>query len=47
MLFAVKPGDPWNLSAVFIFLIGVSLGAAWQPSHRAANLDPARALGHD
>ncbi len=47
MLFGVKPANPWNFAAVFIFLIGVSLAAAWQPLRRAANMDPSRALRHD
>ncbi len=47
MLFGVKPGDTVNFAAVFAFLICVSLAAAWQPSRRAANMDPARALRHD
>src|SRR5262245_55979419 len=39
MLFEVKARDLTNFTAVFGFLIAVSLGAAWQPSRRAARVD--------
>jgi ABC-type lipoprotein release transport system permease subunit len=47
MLFEVKARDLTTFAAVFGFLIAVSLCAAWQPSRRAARVDPAQVLRHE
>jgi putative ABC transport system permease protein len=47
MLFEVKARDLTNFAAVFGLLIAVSLVAAWQPSRRAARVDPAQVLRHE
>jgi ABC-type lipoprotein release transport system permease subunit len=47
MLFEVKARDLNNFAAVFGLLIAVSLIAAWQPSRRAARVDPAQVLRHE
>src|SRR5262249_11926757 len=47
MLFEVHARDLATYSWVFAFLLAVSLASAWQPSHRATRLDPARVLRHE
>jgi ABC-type antimicrobial peptide transport system permease subunit len=47
LLFEVKSKDLWNFAAVFGLLISISLAAAWQPSRRAARVDPAQVLRHE
>jgi len=44
MLFQVSARDPWTYAAPALLLFGVSLGAVWAPSLRAARVDPMDAL---
>jgi hypothetical protein len=47
MLFEVKARDLPSFTAVFGFLIAVSVAAVWQPSRRAVRVDPAQVLRHE
>jgi putative ABC transport system permease protein len=44
MLFRVSAKDPWTLAAALTVLSAAALLAAWIPSRRAAQVDPAQAL---
>jgi putative ABC transport system permease protein len=44
MLFRVSAKDPWTLAAALALLSAAALLAAWIPSRRAAQVDPAQAL---
>lgn len=44
VLFQVTPLDPLTLGAVALLLVIVVLIASWPPAHRAATVDPMRAL---
>jgi putative ABC transport system permease protein len=43
-LFEVTPTDPITLVAVGLLFAGVGLLACWEPTHRAAKVDPIEAL---
>lgn len=47
MLYGLKPYDPLTLSLAALLLIVVALGASWLPAHRAARIDPIKALRHE
>ena len=44
MLYGITPTDPVTLAAVSVVLLAVGALATWLPAHRAARLDPVRAL---
>jgi predicted permease len=46
-LFAVDPLDPLTFCAVPVLMLSIALVAAWAPAHRAASVDPMRALRTD
>lgn len=47
LLFGVEPGDPLTMAGSVALLGLVGLLAAWLPAHRAAGVDPTRALRSD
>jgi putative ABC transport system permease protein len=47
LLYEVKPGDPWTLTAVSAGLIVVALLAAYVPARRAAMIDSIMALRYE
>jgi putative ABC transport system permease protein len=46
-LFEVDPADPVTLLAVGALFAGVALVACWEPTRRAAKIDPVEALRYD
>jgi len=44
MLVGVQPIDPFTFSAMAVIFLLISAVASWLPAHRAASLDPSRAL---
>ena len=46
-LFGVQPADPFALAASVILIVGIALLAGYLPAHRAAKIDPMRALRHE
>jgi len=46
-LFEVDPADPVTLLAVGVLFAGVALLACWEPTRRAAKIDPMEALRYD
>lgn len=44
LLFGVRPGDPWVLTAMSVLMISVAWIAAYLPARRAAAIDPAPSL---
>jgi putative ABC transport system permease protein len=44
LLFETRPFDPVTFFTVSVLLFGVALAASWIPAHRAATIDPMRAL---
>jgi putative ABC transport system permease protein len=46
-LFEVDPADPATLIAVAVLFAGVALLACWEPTRRAAKIDPIEALRYD
>jgi putative ABC transport system permease protein len=46
-LFEVDPADPVTLIAVAVLFAGVALLACWDPTRRAAKIDPIEALRYD
>jgi len=44
LLFQLAPRDPVTFGGAAAVLVAVGLLAAWLPAHRAARLDPVRAL---
>jgi putative ABC transport system permease protein len=46
-LFEVDPADPVTLIAVAALFAGVALLACWEPTRRAAKIDPIEALRYD
>jgi putative ABC transport system permease protein len=46
-LFEVDPADPVTLIAVGTLFAGVALLACWEPTRRAAKIDPIEALRYD
>ena len=46
-LFEVRPTDPAVLAGAAALLLIVAAAASWLPAHRAASIDPARALRAD
>jgi predicted permease len=47
LLYGITPTDPLTLAAVSLVLLCTGALAAWLPAHRAARLDPVRALRWD
>jgi predicted permease len=47
LLYGITPTDPVTLAAVSLVLLCAGALAAWLPAHRAARLDPVRALRWD
>jgi putative ABC transport system permease protein len=47
LLYGVTPGDPLSVVAGTVVLLAAALLAAYLPAHRAARVDPVRALRHD
>jgi ABC-type lipoprotein release transport system permease subunit len=47
LLFGVAPGDPVTFMCAAAVLAAVAILAAWLPAHRAARLDPVRALRYE
>jgi ABC-type antimicrobial peptide transport system permease subunit len=47
MLYGLKPWDPATLAASAAVLLAVALAAGFIPAHRAARVDPMRALRHE
>jgi len=47
LLYGITPTDPVTLTAVSLVLLSAGALAAWLPAHRAAKLDPVRALRWD
>jgi predicted permease len=47
MLYGLKPWDPITFALAAALLILVALAAAWIPAHRAASVDPMKALRHE
>ena len=43
-LFQVEPQDPVTLGAAAAILVAAALLACWVPAHRAASIEPMRAL---
>ncbi len=43
-LYGVAPHDPVTLAGAILLLLMVAAGAAWLPAHRAAQIDPMKAL---
>ena len=46
-LFGIKPLDPLALSGAVLLIAAISLFAGYLPAHRAARIDPMRALRHE
>ncbi len=46
-LYGISANDPLTISTVAGLLLLVALGACWMPAHRAARVDPVRALRFD
>ena len=44
LLFQLEPRDPLTFAGAAAVLVAVGVLAAWLPAHRAARLDPVRAL---
>ncbi|MEE8524282.1 MAG: ABC transporter permease, partial [Thermoanaerobaculia bacterium] len=44
LLFGVRPGDPWVLTAMSVLMISVAWVAAYLPARQAAGIDPAPSL---
>jgi ABC-type antimicrobial peptide transport system permease subunit len=44
MLYELKPDDKLSLAVALVGIVGVSLGASFNPARRASSIDPARAL---
>lgn len=44
MLFETSVHDPISFTVAPVLLLAVALASAWIPAHRAATLDPVRAL---
>jgi len=44
MLVGVKPTDPITYAAMVAIFFAIAAVASWIPAHRAATLDPTRAL---
>jgi ABC-type lipoprotein release transport system permease subunit len=44
MLYGVDAYDPWTLILVAVLLMAVALAACFIPAHRAATMDPIKAL---
>ena len=44
LLYGIAPRDPATFAGAAAVLAAVAAVAAWAPAHRAARLDPARAL---
>lgn len=44
MLYELKPDDKLSLAVALVAIVGVSLGASFNPARRASSIDPARAL---
>jgi ABC-type antimicrobial peptide transport system permease subunit len=47
LLFGIDAVDPLAFGGTGAVLIAVALGAAFLPAHRAASIDPMRALRHE
>jgi predicted permease len=47
LLFGVKPGDPWALSAALAILLAAALAAGYLPAWRASKADPMLAVRHE
>jgi predicted permease len=46
-LFGVSAFDPLTLSAAVLFVLALAMAASWLPAHRAASVDPMKALRTD
>jgi ABC-type antimicrobial peptide transport system permease subunit len=46
-LYGVKAHDPFTLTFVSLFLIGITILATWIPALRATKVDPMVTLRHD
>jgi ABC-type antimicrobial peptide transport system permease subunit len=44
ILYELKPDDKLSLAVALVGIVGVSLGASFNPARRASSIDPARAL---
>ena len=46
-LFEVEPTDPMTLIGVGVLFTGVAMLACWEPTRRAAKVDPIEALRYE
>jgi len=46
-LFGVSAFDPLTLSVAVLFVLALAIAASWLPAHRAASVDPMKALRAD
>jgi ABC-type lipoprotein release transport system permease subunit len=44
ILYELKPDDKLSMAVALVGIVGVSLGASFNPARRASSIDPARAL---
>ncbi len=47
LLFGVSAYDPLTLLAAVVFVLALAMAASWLPAHRAASVDPMKALRAD